>query len=122
MEMWRIAAQIYYTCRCTCNKMVTRYLAQKQFRDIRDKLDLIRKLSNSDSDRRNLKLKMFMLWPQNRVWCHTNTVDIHQLQRVQLSSWELALAVIIGVAGGFDSGQLAILGLLQILAFSRLIK
>jgi len=30
-----------------CHKMVTRYLAQKQFRDIRDKLDSIRKLSNS---------------------------------------------------------------------------
>ena len=27
--------------------MVTKYLAQKQFRDIRDKLDSIRKLSNS---------------------------------------------------------------------------
>jgi len=47
MEMWRIAAQIYCTCRCTGNQMVTRYLAQKQFRDIRDKLDSIRKLSNS---------------------------------------------------------------------------
>ena len=47
MEMWRIAAQIYCTCRCNGNQMVTRYLAQKQFRDIRDKLDSIRKLSNS---------------------------------------------------------------------------